>query len=55
MIKGIDKSLDNINFDVSFILGSVYLGLTADKDDFLIPGATLLEFEIENQRITLWK
>jgi len=40
--------LDNINFDVSIVLGILYLGLTADKDDFLIPGATLLEFELEN-------
>ncbi len=54
-IKGVDLQLDNINFDISIILKTFYIGLTSDRDDPLIPQQTLMEFEIENQNVSLWK
>ena len=37
------------------VLRTVYLGLTADRDDPFIPNSTLMEFGIENQNIVLQK
>ena len=35
-IKGVDKILAQINFDVSILLRNIYLGVTADQDDHFV-------------------
>lgn len=54
-IKGVDKLLEDINFDITLTFKNIYLGTTADQMDPLIPGQTLMEFGIDNQSITLMK
>ena len=54
-LEKVDKMIAELNADVNIQINKIYLGLTNDRDDRIIPGQTMLEAGLSDQCIKLSK
>ncbi len=54
-IKKLDAKLSGIDYDVLVKFNNISMGITGDRDDYLIGRQTLIEYGLENQQIRLLK